>query len=80
MFHSRDVKFNETFDKVEANVEDVQEQTIEMELDTTDALEDQIQEEQERQGRERRPPDRYGEWVYVCKRIGANFDCFSCQK
>lgn len=72
VFYSRNVTFNEICGELKDD-RDIDEPKVEIELQPREENTDnQIQEEQERQVRERRPPDRYGEWVYITQEEDPN--------
>ena len=65
--------FNETRSTKQDDVKDVAEDepSIELEMDCQSEDDDTINhhadEEPQKERRERRPPDRYGEWVYIAQ-------------
>lgn len=68
IYYNRDVIFHEAReDNVQSNGEyqvNLKEQQIEIDCHTEEEV-NQQEINEERPQRERRPPDRYGEWVYV---------------
>ena len=69
VFYSRDVIFNEikfSPNTTDLSEEDKKETFVEIEVNNNNEdIEPIVQEEQNQQPRERRPPNRYGEWVYL---------------
>ena len=69
VFYSRDVIFNEikfSPNTTDLSEEDKKETFVEIEVNNNcKDIEPIVQEEQNQQPRERRPPSRYGEWLYL---------------
>ena len=67
VFFSRDVKFDEISGEFEEKKSgESEEPSFEINLQPHEGIVDkEEQEEKERQGRERHPPDCFGEWVYI---------------
>ena len=65
VFYSRDVQFNEIPDEPEDREPDELKESSSGEIELQPDEDNEGQEEQMQQERERHPPDRYGEWVYI---------------